>query len=123
MQIVQLALSHLNFYCPATGEQIMGADTATNLDVQSMVAYWEEGFLKSPDVKDKALAEDWKAYYLNYKMEHEGEEPEGEELLHFLRNYDGPHWVVFELTPWIIDSFGNSRKMWFVLNLDANTDE
>ena len=122
MQLVQLALSHLNFYCPATGEQITGAE-GTNLDVPSIVAYWEEGFLKTPTTEDQVLKEAWKEYFHKYKREHEGEEPEGEDLLVFLRNYDKPHWVGFELRPWTVDRFGSSIRIWFVLDLDANTDD
>ncbi len=123
MQIVKLKLSHLDFYCPATGEQIMGPDSGTDLNLKSIKAYWEEGYLQSPIVKDNELEKAWKAYSSRTKRENDGDNPEEEQLLTFFSRYEKANWVVFELLPWTIGEFNTSMKIWLVLDLDVNRDD
>ena len=62
MQIIELELSHFNFYCPATGELLCNEDDGVNEQAKSLMGYWCDLVFEEPYIKDEILKKDWKAF-------------------------------------------------------------
>lgn len=120
MQIVELELSHFNFYCPVTGEVITDEDAPPmNEDAKSLMGFWIDEVLHEPIIKDKLLETDWKKYVKKFEKESDGDLPDYEDLRKFLSTYKSPTWVVFEITT---SGFGHgfhSSTVWYIIDMET----
>jgi hypothetical protein len=110
MQIVKLDLNHYNFFCPATGEQIL-SDVECNDDAKSLQGYWVDEFFEEPIIKNKTLATDWNSFQ---KKNDANYDSPFEMLRDFFTKYEKPGWVVFELC-----HEGDHITVWKVLDLNV----
>ena len=53
MQLIDLSLSHLNFYCPATGQLICNENDGANYEADSLMGYWSSYSLQEPFIKNE----------------------------------------------------------------------
>jgi hypothetical protein len=97
MQIVELELDHFNFFCPATGEQIL-SPTDCNEEAASLMGYWIDEMIYEPCLKDELLKKDFAAFMNYHEEQDEGFWLGFEELEQFFTEFDAPNWVVFKLT-------------------------
>lgn len=119
MQIIDLTLSHLNLYCPATGEYIAKEDTGYNEDAKSLMGYWINEILDQPFIKDAILNAVWEAFALKYEEENDGLSPEYSDLEEFLSEYEHSTCIVFKIrTEGLIGDIA-----WFVLDMNTVLDE
>ena len=114
MQIVKLELKHYNFFCPATGEQILSEEYC-NDDAKSLQGYWLDEFIDEPVIKNKTLAKDWKTFQ---KKNQDPVENSSDLLRSFFTNYQKSDWVVFELT-----NKGDNMGLTVWKVLDLNTEK
>lgn len=56
MQIVELVLSHYNFYCPVKGESILKGEEPCNVAALSLQDYWLDVYLNKPFIKNKQIS-------------------------------------------------------------------
>jgi len=96
MQLLDLELDHFNFYCPATGEQILSDDDC-NDNAKSFVGYWLDEFMTEPTIKNKQLAADWEKFYDELEEKH-NREPKYNEVEQFLIDYPQQNWVIYKIT-------------------------
>jgi hypothetical protein len=116
MQIIELELTHFNFFCPATGERILSSEEC-NDDAKSLMGYWLDEFLFEPYIKDKDLLKAWQKEVKRLdKLD--ASQSIWDEFESFLRNYNVHNWVVFKLTASGIACGPVSNTVWKVLNLD-----
>lgn len=97
MQIIALELDHLNFFCPATGEQIL-SPTDCNEEAASLKGYWVDEVLYEPFLKDEQLKKDFEAFMQYHEEQEEYFSLGFKELEHFFTEFDAPNWVVFKIT-------------------------
>ena len=120
MQIVELELSHLNFYCPATGEVITDEDAPPmNENAQSLMGFWISEVLQEPIIKNKSLETGWKKYVKKIEEESGGDYPDDEDLRKFLTDFKEPTWVVFEITNSGVGHGFDSNTVWFVIDMET----
>jgi len=110
MQIIELRLSHYNFFCPATGKRITCEEDCDD-NVESLKAYWCDLFFDEPFIKDKQLEADWLAFVAKHHEETDGNDSDIEVLEKFLREYDNKNWVVFR--------FGGHSTAWHIIDMDT----
>jgi hypothetical protein len=116
MQIIELELDYYDFFCPATGEQILYEDDC-NEDAKSLQAYWVDLFFEEPFIKNIKLANAWE----NFLEKNENKSQGSFKMLEdFFRQYPEPHWVVFSLTNSGVGCGGESSSTsWLVLDLNV----
>lgn len=110
MQIVQFELSHDNFYCPATGTCIF-SDAGVNEHAPSVQAIWTLETMEEPVLNNEILSKQWQTYRTGLQDQ---EDLGSEELLSFLRKYDQPTWLCFELSSQGLPG----SECWIVINMD-----
>ena len=112
-----LHLSHFNFFCPATGAQILG-DELCDDSVPTVMGYWVDLALEDPVLKNPDLAAAWDDYSTIYAAKYEDEMPGSDELIEFLKAYKAPTWAVFEITTSGMACGPVSSTVWMVVDLD-----
>lgn len=120
MQIVELSLDHYNFFCPATGIQIIGEDYPCNDDAPSLMGYWIDQALDLPYFNSKELEEAWTEFCNDHAKKNHGLYPDLDDLENFLTGYPAGSWVVFSITTCGIACGPVSMTVWFVI--DMNTE-
>lgn len=131
MQIVKLELSHLDLYCPATGELICSEETGYNEEAKSLMGYWIDEVFTEPFIKNEALKAAWEKLVAECEEAQEKADEEGEELdeafdlsterlYQFLADYDAPTWVVFQIGLYDSASEMVTDNGWFVLELEKD---
>ncbi len=123
MQLIELSLSHFNFYCPATGELLCNEDDGVNEDAKSLMAYWLDLVFEEPHIKDETLKKDWKAFQDKYADENFGSSPNFEAFESWLKEYNRGNWVVFVITNSGISCGPSSSTVWWVIDMDTFTEE
>jgi len=120
MQIIKLELSHLNFYCPVTGETICDEKALPmNENATSLMGFWISEVLHEPILNNKLLKTSWEKYVVAFEAENDGDVPDYEDLRRFFANFEGPTWIVFEITS---SGFGhgfNSNTVWYVIDMET----
>jgi len=111
MQIIDLDLSHDNFYCPATGHHIVGPQHYEASP--ALVGMWHCEVLEEPEIHDAALETSYKEYLK--QIEKEEEWPEMDE---FLASFESPNFVAFKITTHGIACGPVSSTVWYVINMD-----
>lgn len=111
MQIIDLDLSHDNFYCPATGHHIVGPQHYEASP--ALVGMWHCEVLEEPEIQDAALETSYKEYLK--QIEKEEEWPEMDE---FLASFESPNFVAFKITTHGIACGPVSSTVWYVINMD-----
>lgn len=120
MQIVELELSHLNFYCPVTGEVIVDEDAPPmNENAKSLMGFWIDEVLHEPIIKNKVLQTRWNKFEKKIEKETEGDYPDYEDLRKFLTDFKNPTWVVFEITNSGVGHGFDSNTVWFVIDMET----
>jgi hypothetical protein len=119
MQIIQLELGHLNFYCPATGEPINEANNTCNETAKSLQGFWVNEIIYEPHFNNTELEKDWNNFVIIFEKEKEDEYLEPSDLLTFLEKYDHPNWVVFEITTTEFACGPISSTVWFVIDMNT----
>ena len=117
MQIVKIESWNRDFYCPVTGKNLMELYGEGLKEVNSFKGQWVDVDLEMPTVKCRELGDAWEARYRSDIMEDEEERYEDEVLESFLREYDQPNWVAFEITTHAIACGPVCSVVWFVLDL------
>ena len=117
MQIVKLESWNYDFYCPVTGRLLTEGDPG-QLDIPTFRGLWVNNFFDEPTVSCEALEKAWRSRYLKFLEEDEEEEVWVEDVLEsFLKAYEEPNWVGFELTTHGIACGPVCNTVWFVLDL------
>ena len=91
MQIVELQLSHYNFYCPATGIQLF-SQQGSQLS-PALRAVWVAEIAHQPDFFHAELEAPWNAWVST----HADEEDFSWDPAAFLGTVDEPNWVAFTI--------------------------
>jgi hypothetical protein len=95
MIIYNLNYSEYKIFNPTTGEVIVHHDCDD--DASSLIAYWINGIIDEPLIKNEELNKAWETYVDKYKKDNDIY-PGYEELYKFLEGYDNPEWLGFEIT-------------------------
>jgi hypothetical protein len=122
MNYNELILDHYNFFCPATGVQILGEEHCDET-AKSLKAHWVCEALDEPVINDPKLEEAWAQYSKKFESENEDETVGAEELESFLRNYSAPNWSVFEIITRSMSCGPISSTVWLVVDLNTELDE
>ncbi len=129
MQIIELELSHTNFYCPVTGEAISKDNEMVNEAAKSLKGYWVSEILLEPFIKDNQLKKAWETLVADCEAAEEKAENEDSELdeafildidriVKFFKDYNTPTSVVFEITTSGLSHGPNSSTVWYVIEMD-----
>jgi hypothetical protein len=121
MQIVELELNHLNFYCPATGHPILSEDGDGTAGAKSLKGLWIDEVFSEPEFKDAAFEKAWKAYYEEHFDEEEDNEYEIQE--EFLKTYPEANWVTYKITTSGIACGPISSTAWLVIDMDTEVKQ
>ena len=108
MQIIELELSHLDLYCPVTGELICNEEMGYNEAAKSLKGYWIDEVFMEPFIKDASLNAAWAKLVSECEEAQEKAEEDDSELdeayeldtnrlYRFLSDYDAPTWIVFQM--------------------------
>ena len=121
MQIVKLESWNRYFYCPVSGRNLAD-DDLEQTNIPSFRGLWVHNFYDMPTVKCKALEKAWQA---RYKKHIEEDEDMGvdEVLEAFLKEYNQPNWVTFEVTTHGIACGPVCETVWYVLDLGTIEEE
>ena len=113
MQILELELSNLDFYCPFTGEFICTEEKGYNEDAKSLIGYWVNEIRDQPFIKDKELQDKWDVFVETYENENDCF-PDSEEIDDFFKSYDS-EWIVFKIC-----TYGMLGDIaWFILDKES----
>jgi len=97
MQLLELNLDHLNFYCPVTGTTMRTADHF-NADAPALMGFWVDEILDNPVIKHAELQASFEAFL----SQEEAQDPcfrlEFDDLESFLKAFDAPNWVAYCIT-------------------------
>jgi hypothetical protein len=120
MQLIQLELSHSNFFCPVTGEVILDEkDTPMNDNAKSLMGFWHTELLEEPSIKNNSLKRAWDKLCLDLEKETGGDVAGYEDLEEFLKNYDSQTWVVFVITNSGVGHGFSSSTHYFVIDMET----
>ena len=102
MKLIELTFNHYRFYCPVTGECISTDGEPINEDASSLRGHWASEEMESPVLIHPDFAGAYQAYLKECAKDSEDDEdgyvPGWEELENFLREYNEPNWMVFNIT-------------------------
>lgn len=132
MQIIELELSHLDLYCPATGELICNQEVGYNEAAKSLKGYWIDEVFMEPFIKDESLNAAWEKLVSECEEAQEKAEEEDtdldeaydldtDRLFRFLADYDAPTWIVFQMAN--CDGGEVTNKGWFVVDMEKDQEE
>lgn len=121
MQIIELELNHLNFFCPATGQPIISESEDHTTNAVSLRALWIDEVFDEPAFRDEKFQEDWETYSEKHFDEDEDNLYEVQE--EFLKTYPKPNWVTFKITTSGMACGPISSTVWLVIDLDAELPE
>lgn len=120
MQIVTIDISQFSFYCPVTGQPILQRDKEVNLEPKSLLGYWVDLAIDEPSIKDPALMAAWQIF----QESNTDEDQDDFELLEsFFSSYTGKNHVVFKISNGEDTHAAASETVWFVMDLNPQTDE
>lgn len=116
MQIIELNLSHDNFYCPVTGQLIQSKE---HFDPSpAMVAGWHSDIMEEPLTLSDELASAYEKFV-------EGMEEDNfindETLEDFLKSNDAKNLVCFKINTSGIACGPIFSTVWFVVNFDYHS--
>jgi hypothetical protein len=114
MQIIKLSLNHYNFYCPVTGKAIMDGESM-NLNVPSLVAYWEDEDFLNPQINDINLKVHWEDYKSDFD---EFEFIDKSLIMNFLDQYFSVDYVAFAIEENAPSVQGWNHLIIFVIHMD-----
>ena len=123
MQIVEIALDKLNFYCPVTGEYIFKENESVNEDAQTLMAYWIDLAFEDPFIKNEKLQNEWDKFCENYVKENNEEDPDFDAFEEFISSIKWNNWVCFKLTENGMACGPTSSTVWKILDLGINTSD
>lgn len=119
MQLIDLNLSHDNFFCPATGHHIVGPE---HYDPSpAMLGMWHCEVLDQPEIQDTALQKAWDTYF--------GKISENEDfywdidLESFMESVERPNLACFKITTSGFACGPVHTTVWFVIDMDFDADE
>ena len=92
MQIIELDLSHSNFFCPVTGIQLFSEDSQSSSP--ALMAVWVQEVANEPDIYNSALEQKWE----DWVAANEEEEDFCWDVSEFLATVNEPNWVAFQIT-------------------------
>ena len=113
MQILDLNLSHNNFYCPVTGHRISGPQLYDSSP--ALVGMWLGDMLEEPEIKDTKLENSYDDYLKQIDKENGMWD-----IDEFLGGFENPDFVVFKITT---DGVGHYPTVWFAINMDYEKEE
>jgi hypothetical protein len=120
MQIVEINLENINFYCPVTGEYILKVYEPVNEDASSLMAYWIDLAFEDPFIKSEKLQAAWNTFCENYAKENNDDYPDIEAFEGFISNLKWNNWVCFKLTENGMACGPTSSTVWKILDLGIN---
>ena len=134
MQIIELELSHCNLYCPATGEVICNEETGMNENARSLMGYWVYEVYREPFIKNDKLEDAWEKLVSECEEAEERADEEDTELdeafdldtdrlVKFLKDYDAPNCIVYEITNCDFSCGPVVNTVWYVVNMNINKDD
>lgn len=94
MQFLTCSFPEQRFFCPRTGEQVIGED-GLNEDATTLAGLWLAYTFDEPTLTDPKLGAAWKK--LVDRLQSEGGDPEHKDLERFLREYPSTDHVAFRL--------------------------
>lgn len=121
MQIVELELSHYNFFCPVTGEYIVKEGEPANDDVPSLMGYWVNEVIDEPFIKNPALQKGYDLFLLSEKAENENFYLDFEAVEKFLSTLEAENWVTYKITTKGMSCNGGPvwETVYFVIDMDT----
>ena len=124
MQIIELELSHYNFFCPVTGEYIIKEGEPVNDEAVSLMGYWINEVIDEPFIKNAALKKGYDMFLLSEKEENKDFYFNYEELEKFLSTLGAQNWVTYKITTKTMSC--NNGPIWetvyFVIDMDTYTE-
>ena len=111
MQLIELDLGHSNFFCPATGQQIVSEDFFEPSPATRGV--WNDEMTEEPQNLSDEMEDLWNAY-----VDGIDEDENWIELPDFLRGVDQPNWVTFAITTSGLACGPVSSTVWIVIDMD-----
>ena len=110
MEIIQLELSHDNFFCPVTGQRITGPESYEASPAQA--GMWIGMLITEPEIASPELEAQWKRY------EDRLSEDDGVEIEAFLQSVELPSHICFEITTSGMACGPTSSTAWYVIDMD-----
>ncbi len=122
MQLTELELSHMNLYSPSTGEVLCNEETGFNQDAKSLKGFWINEVLTEPIIIDSSLKTAWIKFLEKCEEEEELFTPTYDHLVKFLKDYDNPTWIVFEITNCGMACGPSSSTVWYVVDMEIQLE-
>jgi len=87
MKTLSLSLLHDNFFCPLSGQRILGPQTFERSP--ALIGIWQYDAIRDPDIHDIELLAEWEAFLMDA----------GEFMLKdFFDHVSNDNWIVFILS-------------------------
>lgn len=118
MQIVELNLNHLYFYCPATGECILDPKKSNDV-AKSLMGYWVDEDLYLPLLKNKNLEKKFNKFISKQELKDDFT-IDCEVLEKFLKKYNEANWVCFKITTKSMACGPNYSTVYLIINMDTH---
>ena len=111
MQLIKAHLNHFNFFCPATGQQILGDEVFE--PSPATVGVWIDEMVEEPQHLSDAMQPAWDTYLAGLD-----EEEDWVDLPVFLRGVEEPNWVTFAITTSGMACGPVSSTVYVVIDMD-----
>ena len=116
MQLIQLDLSHDNFFCPVTGQRITGSEIYE--PSPALAGVWHSEALDMPELYHSELESRWESYAGKIL-----EADDFIDLADFLNSTTMGNLVCFEITTCGISCGPTASTLWYVIDMDYDPDE
>jgi hypothetical protein len=118
MQLLDLKLTHLNLYCPVTGEPISVENDNVYDNARSLIGYWIDEILHEPFIKDDSLQQAWNTFLENFETEN-NDLPGYDEIETFLIAYPKPNWVLYKISTVDEENGPICGTTWFIVDMNV----
>lgn len=115
MQTIELILETLDFYCPATGQQILSAEGCQ--PSPATLAVWAHEAPEDPDMPSPWLKTAWDSWTETVS---ENEELEGD-IAAFIQSNERPSCIAFQITTYEAGSLGETVSV--VIDMDVSDSD
>ena len=116
MQIIKLDLSHNNFFCPVSGQQIVSKNSYQ--PSPAMAAMWHSEIVDLPEIYNSELEQAWVKY-----VEKVETDDDYLDVAEFIESNSIGSLVCFEITTHGMACGPISSTVWYVIDMDHDADE
>ena len=125
MKIVEYSISENTLiYCHSTSEYLLKpGDMGLNPEANAIIGHWLDEIMNEPHIKDKELEKAWEKCYNDYLDKEDDELHPLEVLVDFLKEYNNPSWMVYQITERGMACGPTYHTAWLVVPADTMIQE